>query len=107
MVEHINKQRQRDGIYCDLCGSLHVNKFCYYSAKFHKIEVDCDAYKSVVVQGKSMKYIKDVVLRDLDLDICENCMDKMKDTVLKHIEIRERKKDSPPGKGKVIWTTKT
>lgn len=92
MVAHVSQNKKVDGIICDLCGKVCINKFRYYSAKFDLVEVDKAIGKSGIVQ---------VDRRAMDLDVCEECMNKMKEQVLKLIKSRE------DGKGEEKWEART
>ena len=57
------------GIECDLCGSVHKNKFSYYSAKVDKVVVDCDMSQVSDSGSGIVEHDK----RFLDIDICDAC----------------------------------
>lgn len=88
MVAHYNKDKQTDGVICDLCGAVRTEKFIYYSAKLDKVSVD---------RNSGFSADRDVDRRFLDLDICESCFDQMKKKIL---DVINRKKDSD-------WSTST
>jgi len=92
MVAHVSPNKKTDGIICDLCSKVYTNKFRYYSAKFDLVEVDKAIGKSGIVQ---------VDRRAMDLDVCEECMNKIKEQVLKLIKSRE------DGKGEEKWEVRT
>lgn len=82
MVAHIDRiTKKTNGIICDLCGRIDVDKFEYFSAKFDLVEVD----RSLGLSG-----IKSVDKRNLDLDICKTCMDSLKQKVVDGIKKREK-----------------
>lgn len=82
MVVHRDQKTQKNnGVYCDLCGSLHLDRFKYYSMKIDLVEVDRDAGKTG---------IKNIDRRYLDLDLCESCAQKLFDQVKQQIEKREK-----------------
>ena len=58
---------ERDGILCDLCGIEYKSQFTYYSVEGQKIEV-LSSRKTILPLGK-----------ELDLDTCEDCYEKMLD----------------------------
>jgi hypothetical protein len=88
MVAHYNKDKQTDGVICDLCGAVRTDKFTYYSAKLDRVNVD---------RNSGFLADRDVDRRFLDLDICESCFDQMKKKIL---DVINRKKDSD-------WSTST
>lgn len=77
MVAHYDKDKRTNGIICDKCGAVHVDKFRYYSIKVAHIEVD----RAVGVNG-----LKDVDERFLDLDFCEKCWKELEDEVRQTLE---------------------
>lgn len=58
---------------CDNCGKIVKNKFTYYSAEFHKVMVNSSS-------GFSQSLGK-----DFDIDVCEECYDKLVETAKKNI----------------------
>ena len=92
MVAHTNNNKCT-GICCDLCNTVVVDKFTYYSVKFDKVGVDV---------GKGQTGPVEVEKRHLDLDVCQNCYDNIRKVVLSKIEEREKSKKQGGGK----WTTK-
>jgi hypothetical protein len=77
------------GIYCDLCGKLFQDKFIYYSGKIDYVAVDRSA---------GMANIVSVDRRFLDMDICTDCMEKLKKQMLEIINRRDKSG---------AWTTST
>lgn len=81
MVAHVDqKTKSTNGIICDICGQVYLDKFEYYSAKFDLVEVD----RAVGKTG-----IKQIDRRYLDLDFCPICMDTLKHKVIENIKKRE------------------
>ena len=83
------KTKAKNGIVCDLCRAVHVNKFIYFSAIFTLVEVDCELQKT----GP-----KSTDPRNLELDICPKCQEELINKVRKTIEQQEKRG---------TWTTKT
>jgi hypothetical protein len=71
----------KKGVICDLCGEISANKFKYFSAKIDLVEVDGSIGKSGIV---------DIDRRFLDMDICEKCMEVLKQRMLKVIEKQKK-----------------
>jgi hypothetical protein len=88
MVAHIDQNKKINGIICDLCGKVFIDKFKYYSAKFDLVESD----RSIAKVGPVR-----VDRRFLDLDLCLDCMEEIKKKVLINIHKRD---------GGGTWTTK-
>lgn len=72
----------KQGIICDICGSISTKNFKYYSATFDMVEVDCTIKKSGPLN---------IDRRFLDLDVCVKCMDEIISKVKLGIEKRENK----------------
>lgn len=70
------------GIICDLCSTIFKDKFEYFNAKFDLVRVDNELKKTGPV---------DIDRRCLDLDVCTECMDRMKKQVIQHEEQRRNK----------------
>lgn len=64
--------KSRDGIRCDLCGSVHKKNFSYYSA---------DGIGLKISNKMSSK-----TSRNLNFDMCELCYGKTRDIILSHIK---------------------
>ena len=80
MVAHNDeKTKQTNGIVCDLCNKVCVDKFEYFSGHFDLVEVD----RAI---GKSG--IKKIDRRFVDVDICVACMEKFKQQMLEMIKKR-------------------
>lgn len=60
-----------DGIKCDLCKSIHKEKFVYYSLNFTRIMVHVSDKNTYPSQ------------KEFDIDICTKCFEQMKDGSLK------------------------
>lgn len=58
------KNKEGDGIICDLCGNVFRKKFVYFSMVSTKVSVDTEMSKTGIVN------VDDDVL---DFEICENC----------------------------------
>jgi hypothetical protein len=65
--------KTKDGIYCDLCGSIYKDNFMYFSFEGTPVSVDTAAC-SVSQQP-----------RDLDLDVCEKCYSNTEQAVRKNL----------------------
>lgn len=89
MVAHVDQKAGKiTGVICDLCNTTLIDKFAYFSAKFDYVEVDRAIGKSGIVKHDK---------RALDLDVCQECLDKMKAQVIHNINLRQ---------GQGVWTTK-
>lgn len=64
--------KSRDGIRCDLCGSVHKSDFSYYS---------CDGVGLKIANKMSSKTSKNI-----NFDMCEICYGKARDKILSHIK---------------------
>ena len=65
--------KTKDGIYCDICGTIYKDVFTYYSFESTTISVDTAARS--VNQGN----------KDLDVDVCEKCYTNAEDRVRKNL----------------------
>jgi len=65
--------KTKDGICCDICGTVYKDQFTYYSFESNVVSVDSAAFR--VAQGS----------KDLDVDICEKCYVNAEEKVKKHI----------------------
>lgn len=77
MVAHYDKNKRKNGIICDICGDVHIDKFKYYSVEAAHVEVDRD----VGTRG-----VKDVDEKYLNLDLCETCWKNIEDQVRENLE---------------------
>lgn len=57
----------KNGIKCDICGTIHKLKFVYYSYDCHKICVDIERAET------SKEKITDVNDSIIGFDVCEKC----------------------------------
>jgi hypothetical protein len=75
----------KNGIFCDLCRKECKDVFVYYSVNFK--EVDCDKNRTnAIVENK------------MDLDICQECFNEMKNKVLENIKLINIIKDNKNAK---------
>jgi hypothetical protein len=82
MVAHLDQKLGKvNGVICDLCSTPLIDKFSYYSVKFDYVEVDREQAKSGVVKHDK---------RTLDLDICPDCTEKLKQQVITNINKRQQ-----------------
>lgn len=65
--------KTKDGISCDVCGTIYKDVFNYYSFESSKIAID-SATMRVTQLGK-----------DLDIDVCEKCYVAAEDKVRKNL----------------------
>jgi hypothetical protein len=77
MAAHYDNNKNVNGIICDLCGTVLIDKFEYYSGKLDFVEVD----RAVGKHG-----IKDIDRRFLDIDFCPACWKELEDRIRKNLE---------------------
>lgn len=88
MVAHVDQKAGKiTGVICDLCNKSLIDKFSYFSAKFDFVEVDRAIGKSGIVKHDK---------RALDLDVCPECLEKLKSQVIHNINQRQNQG---------VWTT--
>ncbi len=81
MAIYTDQNKLKIGIYCDFCGTVHKDKFEYYSGKIDLVQVD---------RGMSKTGVVAVDRRYLDIDICLQCMEKLKKQMIEVINRREK-----------------
>lgn len=67
------QNKDKNGIICDICKTEYNKDFIYYSFDFRKIRVD--TYRPEIRSMLCERIVK-------SLDYCENCCEKVKDTIL-------------------------
>ncbi len=65
--------KTKDGVACDLCGSISKENFIYYSFESTPVQIDTTA--CIVSQQP----------KDLDIDVCEKCYESTITTVKKNL----------------------
>ena len=91
MVYNDPNTKKAIGVLCDICGKLYKNNFQYYSVKMDLIAVDSEKQQTGPVN---------IDKRNLDLDLCVDCVEDLKKRVIKTSVIIAERKESQ-------WNTST